>query len=114
MNAPDFWFERTATGTPPTYIYVEYGEEGNKTEKTYILSVKKDDTQVGILHVLESDYSLIEGKAISAGKAAEEAQAAAKEAKEAAKEAKEAVGDIDAALDELHAYAQTLVGGDAE
>lgn len=80
MNAPDFWFEKTETGTPPTYVYVEYDEEGNETEKIeYILSVKKDGTQVGVLHVLESDYSLIEGKAISAGKAAQEAQEAAQE-----------------------------------
>ena len=85
-GTPDFWFEKTETGTPPTYIYVEYDEKGNETEKKYILSVKKDDAQVGVLHVLESDYSLIEGKAISAGKAAQEAKEAAEEARGAAEQ----------------------------
>jgi len=86
-DAPDFWFESArgkAAAQAPVYTHTEYDGEGNVISKTdYRLSVIVGDEQIGVLHVLESDYSLIEGKAISAGKAAQEAQAAAQEAQAA-------------------------------
>lgn len=86
-DAPDFWFESAkgkAAAQAPVYTHTEYDGEGNVISTTdYRLSMIVDDEQIGVLHVLESDYSLIEGKAIGAGKAAQEAKAAAQEARDA-------------------------------
>ena len=102
-DAPDFWFEKLADGETidevPTYTHVVYDDRGNETSrKTYSLLIAVDNWQLGVLHVLESDYSLIEGKAISAGKAAEEAKASAEEAKAAADGVRESVDDVSNSL----------------
>lgn len=138
QGVPDFWFEKNTARNYGTYTY-------KGTE--YSLSAGG----IGGAHILETDYTVIEGHAISASASAQRAEEAefkaenhrtwasayADEAKKAEQEASshrkwcsdyatecnEAkneineklgdVGDIGAALDELHAYAQSLVNGGA-
>lgn len=107
---PDFWFEKTSDTArlPETYEY-------NGT--VYELVARDYDTgeQVGLFHILESDYTVIEGHATAASDAAIRARAAADEARGYAEEVKAALGDVSditAALDGILAIQEALIGGD--
>lgn len=68
-GVPDFWFEKnTALSSFETYTY-------NNTE--YILSAKSSGVTIGGAHILETDYTVIEGYAMSASASAQDAKQSA-------------------------------------
>ncbi len=71
-NTADFWFHRTSdVSAAETYTYggVEYE----------LIARDANGTPVGLMHVAETDYSVIEGQVISVKQSAAEAKDAAKE-----------------------------------
>lgn len=72
-EVPDFWFEKTQTESDKTYEY-------NGVEHS--LNAYFNGALVGVLHILETDYQVIAGHAMSAGQSAASAAASALEAKE--------------------------------
>ena len=117
-DVPDFWFEATGEDDPrePTYTYED--AEGNRTEYSLIVYNYDDNNtkRVGLLHILESDYTVIEGYSKAASRSAQEAAESAAEARENANLVYEAVGDvgdIEAALDAILAMQAKLIGGRA-
>lgn len=77
-DVPDFWFEATEHGTPETYTYTD--AEGNETVYPLIVYEYAGEgeipyRQLGLLHILESDYTVIEGYSKSASESAREAAA---------------------------------------
>lgn len=100
-DVPDFWFEATTDTDRPVDTYTYTDEDGNEqTVYLRVLGYDNGGTQVGILHILESDYTVIEGYAKAASTAAEEAKAALGD-----------VGDLDAALDKIIELQESLIGG---
>jgi hypothetical protein len=96
-NVPDFWFEKnSATTSFDSYTY---------NGEIYVLSAIKG-TIVGEAHVLETDYTVIEGHATSAAVSASNAAESEKKAKEAAERVEEL---LTAYIDDVDA----LVGGDS-
>lgn len=111
-DVPDFWFEKTTdtTRTPDEYTYTyvdENGVEQSETVRLFVHGYDNGGEMVGLLHILESDYTVIEGYSKAASRAAEEAKGYAETVRESIGD----VGNIGEALDEIHAYAQTLIGG---
>lgn len=101
-NVPDFWFEATSDTSREAETYTYTDAEGN--ERTYVLRVwsQVGTSQAGLLHILESDYTVIEGYSKSASRSASEAAASAKEARESAENLK---AEFDAYVEEI------LLGG---
>lgn len=85
-EVPDFWFEKTQTESDKTYEYK--GVE-------HPLNAYFNGALVGVLHILETDYQVIAGHAMSAGQSAANAAASALEAQEAE-------ASIDKMVDELY------------
>ena len=85
-EVPDFWFEKTQESSDKTYEY-------NGVE--HILNAYFNGVLVGVLHILETDYQVIVGHAMSAGQSAANAAASALEAKETE-------ANIDKMVDELY------------
>lgn len=85
-DVPDFWFEKTQTESDKTYEYdgVEHP-----------LNAYFNGTLVGVLRILETDYQVIAGHAMSAGQSAASAAASALEVKETE-------ANIDKMVDELY------------
>jgi actin-related protein len=74
-GVPDFWFEKNhAISTFDTYTY-------NGTEHT--LSATAGGNTIGGAHILETDYTVIEGFSLSASASAQEAKGYAERAEEA-------------------------------
>lgn len=86
QEVPDFWFEKTQTESDKTYEY-------DGTE--HFLNAYFNGALVGVLHILETDYQVIAGHAMSAGQSAVNAAASALEAKETE-------ASIDKMVDELY------------
>lgn len=85
-GVPDFWFEKNSALTSfESYTH-------NKTE--YTLAVRVNGAVIGGAHILETDYTVIEGYATSAS-------ASANNAKASETKAKEAEANIDTMVDEL-------------
>ena len=101
-NVPDFWFEATTDTSRKAQTYTYIDAEGNET--VYVLRVwsQVGASQAGLLHILESDYTVIEGYSKSASRSASEAAASAKEARESAENLK---AEFDAYVEEI------LLGG---
>ena len=72
LNVPDFWFEKTDKPSDKTYTY-----EGTE----YYLNAYNGSSVVGVFHILETDYQVIQSAAMSASKSAEDAAESAKDAK---------------------------------
>ena len=103
LKVPDFWFERSESAEAPTYTYVEYDDTGDVAlKKEYALSVKKGVAQIGVLHELEVDYNVIDGKVQSAHQYAEDAEDFADEAQTAADEARKAANEAIFAKESLN------------
>lgn len=86
-GVPDFWFEKNSALTEfDTFPY-------NGTEHT--LSAMVNGAVIGGAHILETDYTVIEGYSTSAA-------ASAKNAGDSALEAQEAEANIDKMVDELY------------
>ena len=78
-GVPDFWFEKnSALEVFDTYVY-------NSNE--YTLSATSEGTSIGGAHILETDYTVIEGLSISAAASAAQALEASQRAEEAVAEA---------------------------
>jgi hypothetical protein len=88
-GVPDFWFELNGALTEfDTYTY-------NGTE--YSLGVIIGGMTLGGAHILETDYTVIEGHALSAAASATDALAAKNDAERAAKEAADSAGEAKSA-----------------
>lgn len=85
-EVPDFWFEKTQTESDKTYEYNGF---------EHPLNAYFNGTLVGVLHILETDWQVIAGHAMSAGQSAANAAASALEAKETE-------ASIDKMVDELY------------
>lgn len=121
-GVPDFWFEATAdtSRAAETYTYTPEGEEA-ATEYELRVMGYASGTQVGLLHILESDYTVIEGYSKSASASATDARASAEAAKESADaliprydafvlEVRDAMTGMDAALDAILEIQKELIG----
>lgn len=107
-DVPDFWFEATTdeTRTPDEYVYTdEFGVEQRIVLR--VLGYDNGGAMVGLLHILESDYTVIEGYSKAASASAEEAR----ESADAVRAALGDVGDLDAALDAILDLQASLIGG---
>lgn len=72
LDVPDFWFEKTDKPSEKTYTY-------GGTE--FSLNAYNGADLVGVFHILETDYQVIQSAAMSASKSAEDASESAKDAK---------------------------------
>lgn len=107
-DAPDFWFEKTDDVSREADSYTYTDAEG--VSLTLELRVfDTDGVQVGLLHILESDYTVIEGHS----KAASASAAEARESADAVRASLGDVGDLDAALDAILDLQASLIGGGA-
>jgi hypothetical protein len=93
-GVPDFWFERNAALS----VFETYTYEGVQ----YSLGSIVGGAVVGGAHVLETDYTVIEGHAISAAASANEARRAEMSAEGFANETKETESNIGKMVDELY------------
>lgn len=88
-GVPDFWFEKnSALSEFETYTY-------NDTE--YSLSATATGVTIGGAHILETDYTVIEGYSVSASASAQAASVSALEAKEAKEAAETAQSEAERA-----------------
>lgn len=79
-GVPDFWFEKnSAVSTFDAYTY---------NNKEYTLSATANGTTIGGAHILETDYTVIEGYATSSAASANNARESATNAKNSENEAK--------------------------
>lgn len=110
-DVPDFWFEATTdpSRTPETYTYTDAAGNG-QTVELRVCGYDNGGATVGLLHVLESDYTVIEGYSRAASQSARDAETHAERAQRALGE----TGDLSAALDAILALQEKLIGGEAE
>lgn len=100
-NVPDFWFEATrdTSREADVYTHIVTDEEGNEIATDYELRVfsypdgGEESVQVGLLHILESDYTVIEGYSKSASRSATEAAESASAASDSAESAEASAGE---------------------
>ena len=85
-NVPDFWFEKN----PNLLSFETYNYKGT----TYELSVRQYGAVVGGMHIAETDYTVIEQHALSAGQYANEAKQSANDAKESETKIMEVVDSL--------------------
>ena len=85
-SVPDFWFEKN----PNLLSFETYNYKGT----TYELSVRQYGAVVGGMHIAETDYTVIEQHALSAGQYANEAKQSANETKESETKIMEAVDSL--------------------
>lgn len=112
-DVPDFWFEKT-TDDSRADSYTPTGSETAIKLVVYVNSVV-----VGVCHILETDYTVIEGHTISAQKSANEAKKSADDAKQTATDLKgdfeeyvqSLLDTIEGELDGIIAIQEGLIGG---
>ena len=107
-DVPDFWFEQTGYGTPETYTYTD--ADGNETVYPLVVYEYAGEgetpyRQLGLLHILESDYTVIEGYSKSASQSAREAAAAVETVEGHLEETEERFSSLE---DRMHTAEYTL------
>lgn len=106
-DVPDFWFEATGEDDTrnPTYTYED--AEGNRSEYSLVVYNYADNNtyRVGLLHILESDYTVIEGYSKAASTAAGEAEKSARNADTDASRAEAAAENAEAQAERAEAAA---------